>query len=80
MTNRHEGSVKTVAHILWSALDAAAKAVGKDDAATQLFLEELGDELKPSLKWALRYGVWPDFSEDDTDPGNEPGSDDDPNF
>jgi len=78
MANRHEGSVKTVAQILWSALDASAKAVHRDDGETQLFLEELSNELKPALKWALRNGVWPDFERDDTEPGHEPGFDDEP--
>lgn len=73
MANRvaRPDSVKIVANILWSALDAAAKAVAKDDGASQLFLEELADDLKPHLKWALRYGVWPDFEGDDTEPGTD---------
>lgn len=71
-------SVRRVASILWSALDAAAKAVDRDDGATQLLLEELGDELKPSLKWAIRYGTWPDFESGDTDPGHELDFDEEP--
>lgn len=71
-------SVKVVAQILWSALESAAKAVDRDDGASQLFLEELSDELKPSLKWALRYGVWPDFESEDTDPGHDLDFDEEP--
>lgn len=52
-------SCEQIAHVLLRYLDALALVAreSKDEDAIQMLLD-LQDEVKPQLRWFLKYGTW----------------------
>lgn len=66
LSDRNKKEVREVARILYAMLDSMTVLVrhhGDPDAVA--IVEDLRDELKPTLDWAIRYGSWFD---EETDP------------
>lgn len=47
----------------WNSLIAVLRLTGAVPAEIQRVLTEVHDELMPILKWAVRYGEWPQIDE-----------------